>query len=474
MKNSTILFASAMMLSAAAVSAQTQSIHKRLHSSIYGVSASKVMMAQDMNPRTIKQENKNFRTAEKSNFMPLTEMVYTYTEDGTWELEGEYSYTYKNGKVATQTQKSGDDITLTTTSYSDDGLTETVVESTSSDGGKNFTNASKAVFVHDPVVADLVISKKRYEWDSESNDWTEISDSFQRDIKRDADGNITSLTILVPYMGAYDATEKYTNTVDPETKQINSFKYESLTYDENDQPVWQTNQYLTDIKWEKTNGQLVSQYDEWMLWDNYLSSATLAYEEDGETKSFGNINIEYSGDGGYNETFQYTDQLERTDTKKVMADENGSFSIEEKSYSDANEDGVLTDEDLVSWNKEIVTYDAHKNLAEDEFYELDEETSGLVKTMGEKTERQYDAEHGDAVKETITSSYDMDAQEYMPYSKVIVTSFTDVTSGIKAVENTDGNIAAYNLQGMRIDASASNGMGITIVKKSGKAFKVIK
>ena len=114
MKNSTILFASAMMLSAAAVSAQTQSIHKRLHSSIYGVSASKVMMAQDMNPRTIKQENKNFRTAEKSNFMPLTEMVYTYTEDGTWELEGEYSYTYKNGKVATQTQKSGDDITLRT------------------------------------------------------------------------------------------------------------------------------------------------------------------------------------------------------------------------------------------------------------------------------------------------------------------------------------------------------------------------
>lgn len=474
MKNSTILFASAMMLCTAAVSAQTQPQHKRLHSSLYGIQRSKVMMAQDMDPRTIKQENKDFRTAEKTNFMPLTEMVYTYTEDGTWELEGEYSYTYKNGKVATQTQKSGNDVTLTATNYSDDGLTETVIESTSSDGGKNFVNTSKAVFVHDPVVTDLVVSKKRYEWDSESNQWTEISDSFRRDIIRDADGNITSLTILVPYMGAYDATEKYTNTVDPETKQINSFKYETLTYDENDQPVWQTDQYLTDIKWEKTNGQLVSQYDEWMLWNNYVSSATLAYEEDGETKSFGNIKVEYSGDGGYNETALYTDQLERTDTKKVMTDENGSFSIEEKSYNDNNGDGVLTDADLTSWNKEIVTYDAHKNLAEDEIFELDEETSGLVKTMGEKTERTYDAEHGNAVKETITSSYDMDAQEYLPYSKVVVTSFTDVTSGIKAVENTDGNIAAYNLQGMRIDASASDGMGITIVKKNGKTFKVIK
>lgn len=474
MKNSTILLASAMMLGATTVNAQAQSLHKRLPSSLYGVSASKVMMAQDMNPRTIKMENKAFRTDKKSNFMPLTEMVYTYTEDGTWELEGEYSYTYKNGKVATQTQKSGDDVTLTTTSYSDDGLTETVIESTSSDGGKNFVNASKAVFVHDPVVTDLVVSKKRYEWDSESNDWTEISDSFRRDIIRDADGNITSLTILVPYMGTYDATEKYTNTVDPETKQINSFKYETLTYDENDQPVWQTDQYITDIKWEKTNGQLVSQYDEWMLWDNYLSSATLAYEENSETKSFGNINIEYTGDGGYNETFQYTDQLERTDTKKVMVDGNGSFSIEEKSYSDTDEDGVLTDADMTNWSKEVVTYDAHKNLAEDEFYELDEETSSLVKTMGEKTERTYDAEHGDAVKETITSSYDMDAQEYLPYSKVVVTSFTDVTSGIKTVENTDGNVAAYNLQGMRINNYASDGMGITIIKKNGKTFKVIK
>lgn len=474
MRNSTVLFASALMIGAV-VNAQSQSLHKRVKTSIRGVECSKVMMAQDMNPRTVKQENRAFRTAEKSNYMPLTEIVYTYTEDGTWELEGEYSYTYNNGKIATQMQKNGDDVTLTSTSYSDDGLTKTVIESVSDDGGKSFVNGSKAVFIYDPIVNDLVVSKKRYEWNSETGDWEEISDSFRRDITRDADGNITSLTILVPYMGNYDATERYTNTVDAETKKIDSYKYERLTYDDNYQMVWETAEYLTDIKWAKTNGQLVSQYDEWMLWGNELSSANLAYEENGETKSFGSINIDYSGDGGYYEKFKYTDELERTETKKNMLDRNGSFSIEEKNFADIDGDGVLTDTDLDGWTREVVTYDDHKNLVEDEFYELDEDGTSLVKTMGEKTDYTYDAEHGNAVKETVTSSYDMDAQEYVPYSKVVVTSFTDTTTGVNAVENADRTSAVvYNLQGMRLDASEANGNGIVIVKKGGKTFKMIK
>lgn len=475
MRNSTIFFVSALMLGTVVANAQSVSLHKRVKSSLRGVEGSVVMMAQDMNPRTLKQENHAFRTADDSDYMPQTESVYTYSEDGTWELEGEYSYTYKNGKVATQMQKSGDDVTLTSTSYSGDGLTKTMIESVSDDGGKNFVNESKVIFVYDPVVTDLVVSKTRYVWDSDANDWTEISDSFRRDITRDADGNITSLTILVPYMGNYDATERYTNTVDPATKQIDSYKYERLTYDENDQPVWETAEYLTDIKWAKTNGQLVSQYGEWMLWGNELSSATLAYEENGETKSFGNIKIDYSGDGGYDEKFEYTDALERTDTKKSMLDKNGSFSIEEKNFVDVDGDGVLTGADLAGWTKEVVTYDDHKNLVEDEFYELDEETSSLVKIMGEKTDFTYDAEHGDAVKETVTSSYDMDAQAYVPYSKVVVTSFINTTADIKAVENVDdATVAVYNLQGMRLDASATGGKGIMIVKKNGKTFKIMK
>lgn len=474
MKNSKILFASAIMFGMMVVDTNAQVLHKRFGSSLEGVKNSKVLMMQGINHRMQKYENSTFKEAEASVFKPQGEMVYTYAEDGTWELEGEYSYTYKNGKVYTQTQKSGDEVVATQTDYSDDGLTKTIIEKTSEDGGRSFINLSKAVFVYDPVVTDLVVSKKKYEWSEDENEWKEISDSYVREITRDGDDNITSLVVKVPYMGNYDATERYTNTVDPVTKHIDTYKYECLNYDESGQLAWITEQYLTGIKWAKTNGQLVSQYDEWMLWGNELSEATLAYEEGGETKSFGNIKIDYTGDGGYSEVFNYTDKLGRTDTKKEMLDKNGSFSIEEKTIEDLDKNGKLTDSEVSGWMKEIVTYDDHKNIVEDVVYELDEEGTGLVKTMGEKNDLTYDENYSGAVKETITSSYDMDAQDYVPYSKVVVTGFTNVTSGIGSVNASDSPTAVYNLQGIRIDKSAVNGRGIFIVKKNRKTMKVVR
>lgn len=477
MRNSTILFASAMLLGAVAANAQKAGWHNRVKTSRNGVEASKVMMAQDMDPRTLKRQNRTFKTEAESKYKPLKETVYTTDEDGAWQLDGEYSYKYDaEGRVTEQMQTNGEEVLLTTTEYSADGLTKTIVEQTSADSGKKFVNSSKVVFVYDPIVTDLVVSKTRYEWDELSEQWTAISDSFKRDITRDADGNILSLVISVPYMGSYDATEKYTNTVDPATKQIDTYKYERLSYDDNDKPFWETGEYLTDIKWNKTNGQLVSQYDEWMQWGNELKSATLAYEEDGKTKSFGNISVEYTGDGGYSEVFLYTDEVGRTDTKKTMLDGNGSFSIEEKTLGDLDGDGKLTDDEVNEWWKEVVSYDDHKNLVEDEYYELDEETNALVKTDGEKTDLTYDAEHGGAIKETLTSSYDMDAQEYVPYSKVVVTEFTDITSGVEAV-GADGSAketAVYNMQGMKLNAAAMNLGGMFIVKKDGKTVKVVR
>lgn len=483
MKKSTVLFASAMMLAAGTADAQSLMRHKRIESSIKSVEGSKVMMAQDDNPRTLKYENRFFKAAsQQAVFKPAKELVYTYSEEGEWTLEGEYSYSYstdKNGNaVKTQTQVSGDEVLLTETVTSKDGLTKTIVEQTSADGGKTFANESKLVYTYDPVVTDLVVMKQRYVWD-ETNGWTEISDAFKRDITRDGNGNITSLVISVPYQGAFDPIERYTNTVDAKTGQIAAYRYEKLAYDDNYQPVWNTDEYLTDIVWHETNGQLVSQYDEWMQWGNKLASANLAYEENGETKSLGNIRVDYNSDGvGYSEVFNYTDVLGRTNTEKTLNDANGSFTIEEKTLEDANGDGVLTDNELTGWTKETVAYDDNKNLVADDIYEYDEDAKALAHTMGEKTDYVYDAEHGNEPKETVSSSYDMDADAYVPYSKVVVTSFIDVTSGIRDI-NTDNDMAGdadgvYTVQGMKVGKSALSAKGLVILKKGDKAIKVVR
>ena len=135
MKKSTVLFASAMMLAAVTADAQSLMRHKRIESSIKSVEGSKVMMAQDDNPRTLKYENRFFKAASQQTvFKPAKELVYTYSEEGEWTLEGEYSYSYstdKNGNaVKTQTQVSGDEVLLTETVTSKDGLTKTIVEQT--------------------------------------------------------------------------------------------------------------------------------------------------------------------------------------------------------------------------------------------------------------------------------------------------------------------------------------------------------
>lgn len=481
MRNSTILFASALMLGAVTANAQAQTVHKRVKSSFKATEGSSVLMAQDSNPRTFKYQNRKYRTAESvSKFKPEKEIAYTYTEDGTWEIEAEYAYTYKtydDGSIFnTQTQTSDDEVLLTETSVSNDGLTRTIVEKTSEDGGKTFVNSSKAVFTYDPIVSDLVVKKQRYVWNEETEAWTEITDSFIREIVRDADNNITSLMIKVPYQGEYDPIERYTNTVDQETKQIVSYKYERLGYDANAKPVWNTEQYLTDIKWKETNGQIVSQYDEWRLWGNNLLSATLAYEEDGETKSFGDINVTYVDDGGYTEQFNYTDKLERTTVQKNMLDANGSFCIEEKTIEDLDEDGTLTDSEVTGWTKEEVSYDDRKNLVLDDGYEFNIDTNELEHVMGEKVDYVYDDEHSGEPKETLSSSYDMDADEYVPYSKVVVTKFIDTASGINEVKNTskDNTTTIYNILGVALNRSALNGNGLFIVKKDGKTIKVLK
>lgn len=266
MKTFTIIFASAIMLGGLNAQAQGSAKHKRVLGSFF----SKPQPSLVLNSSLVRKSAVGLApvrlasSAAKSQFLPKQETLYEYDGEG-WNKMGEYAYTYDaDGNITSIKDVSEDGVSLTERTKSDDGLVSTEINKVSEDGGQSYVNTSKLVQRYDPVVTNLVVEKTRYAWNEDANDWEATTDAYRRDIKRDADNNIVGLNISVPYVGSYDVIQKYTNTVDPETKQIATYRFEELSYDDNFEPMWQTSEYLTNLKWKETNGQIVSQYDEWM------------------------------------------------------------------------------------------------------------------------------------------------------------------------------------------------------------------
>ena len=62
------------------------------------------------------------------------------------------------------------------------------------------------------------------------------------------------MEISQPYQGEWETIVRSTNTIDPATKQVNSFKYEKLDYNDFDELEWEVDQYYKNLKWKETNG----------------------------------------------------------------------------------------------------------------------------------------------------------------------------------------------------------------------------
>ncbi len=426
------------------------------------------------------RESTKYTTAETAQvFKPAKETVYVYTDEGGWELEGEYSYAYRTdgagNSYTTMTEVNGDDQVIEETCVSADGLLKTVVSKSSADGGKTFVNSEKKIYTYDPVVTSLVVDAQRYLWNETANDWVVSANSYKRGVVRDGDGNVTSLTVAVPYDGAYDTIERYTNTVDPQTKQVNAAKFEQLTVnDDYTGYVWKTQQYLTDIKWHRTDGQIVLGYTDWDWTENLVSSAVLSYEDNGAVKSFGDMIVTLKDGGkGYAEVINYTDVIGKIVSDYTVTDDNGSSVYDMTTYSDLNGDGKITDDEVSERTLQEVAYDSHGNCVQTRIYEA-YNGSALEQTQGSKADITYDAAHGDLPRETLEYRYDSDKADYVPFSKVVVESFADVTNGIgDTVQGCGGSgeTHVYNILGTEMSKTAL-GKGFFIVKNGGKAIKV--
>lgn len=473
MKKSTLLAIAALAAGTVTVDAQ-QLRQTRIHTAApFAVKASNAARKYDV--LGIKTNLRHRALAQKSTatYKPKTQTEAMYME-GEWIDVGVYQLSYDDkGREVRVDVESEDGITRTEYTWTDNDQIDTQIESASEDEGVTFVPSSKRVQTYDPILPELTITKDKYDWDVDNNTWVENYDSFRRTIVRDADNNVANLTLAVPYNGKFDDTQRITNTFDPTTKQATSFFLEELQYNGS----WEQSQYLHNLVWKKTNGQLVDGYDSWQNYGNYLLSGTIGdYDKTtGKSNDFGTIKVEYDANGGYTETIDYTDILSKAVTTKKFTDDNGSFVYEYKYYEDANADGVLNNEDINESSVLNIKYDANGNITldEEEEYGIDEEQSVYGKLGGSRYVYTYDPEHDNAMLSMQYEEYDSEAKEYVPLTRIITTEFVNITTGINNVKAqlTDDASAVYTLQGIKTNVA---GKGLYIVKRNGKWIKVIK
>lgn len=485
MKHFTLLSTCVLALGSITMQAQTHRIaHTNSPIAFMKAQVNKSLRAQGSTPLKTAQAKRaaatrlaalaRTRSLDEHEYKPQHQIEYALNDDTQeWEKSAEYTNTYNaEGLLSVQLVDDGSTITRTEYTYDEDQNITLMQSSVSEDGGSNFTPSEKREQTYDDYVPFLVIEKNRYEWDN--NAWQTTGDAYKRTIKRDADKNVTSVVISVPYNGGYDDTKRITNTFDPNTKKADTFKYEELDYNDDYTALeWGVTQHLKNMSWHDTNGQLVSEYSDWINYGNELEEASVYFDDNGEEYLGGHIAVEYDDNGGYNETIDYSVLYPGMDvTSLTYTDDNGSY-VYETEYYEADEDAEgVTEDDLQEHSQSIAQYDDHGNLVLETNSMLNEDGTELEITDGTKYDYTYD-NTTDAEKEVVVSMFDYDSKEYLPFMKIVTDAYTDITGIHQATNKAEtATTQIYNLQGIRTNSTASR--GVYIIRQGNTVKKVIK
>ncbi len=475
--------------------------------------------------------------ADAKVWLPSQQTSYVINEDtGDWDLDTKYSFKYNDkAQMCQQFQEStSTEGGITSKEYYRVDLTYdnngkwNKQEVYSSLDGTEYTGYKKTERTYDAIQPNLLTYYALSSWNELSKKWELTSQANKYVYTRDADNNILSMEISQPYQGEWETIVRSTNTIDPATKQVNSFKYEKLDYNDFDELEWEVDQYYKNLKWKETNGQVAKEYESdpqtnWMSYGNYLLSATICDETGADN---GTLTLTYTPDGGYDENKVYTfndiedngqpySVLCKEQYTVTYTDDNGSFDIEYKLYGDFDGDEKFTADEIASAFVEVVKYDEHDNLTADLGYEMPEPEGGdegddddydsyakqsvfdvtapatdtenidatnmltykgYPLTQGGLTIFTYDAAHNGAEAKQVSYEYDM-ASFFMPVSKIETTAYIDVTTaGIHNITSASNAApAVYTLQGIKVGTSLDKApRGTYIVKSGDKVVKVRK
>lgn len=410
------------------------------------------------------------------------ETEYSYDEE-TQELtqEAEYYYEYdKKGNLTRYITDYGDGSkAVRTNTFNENNMCIFQLDEDIS-ADSVVTPAVRRTVEYDSIVTN-VITKRLSEAYDEDMGWYESGNCYTRTITRDADGNVTSEVIAVPYNGVYDPMQRTAITY--KDGKADKYVMEQLVNGDTEGTFeWELSVGLKDIVWENTDGQILGEVSDFYEGNNRLKSANMYnIQADGEEYVYATLTLSYDENGSYKAVLDAPNYSTRAEYNKTYTDDNGSYVYIVKQYADYSGDGEYTDDEIEEYTKYVEQYDDHGNMVLSENYDVSDEAESptdVVVSDATKIEYTYDEATGVASEE-IDSYYDSELGEYVPFMKLVRDTFVDVANtetGIKATKTTTTEgTAVYNLRGVKVGDSLRNlPNGLYIQKIGGKTIKVVK
>lgn len=431
MKHFTLLFLSAMFISAPAASiAQT----KVPQAAVIKKTAKAV--AKVFNPKRDSKVLKSEIAGKK--YLPKTVKQYIY-DNNTLEYLTTKTYTYDQyGNVQTFKREDAS------------GMIQIVKNTYDTDETSFMTSQTQELYDNPGTTyPDHIYMNKRI------------------DVTRNQKGQVTEFTSYEPN-DSYNGLEMESVTTIEYGNDDKANKISITEYDE-DGAIIIT---FTDIVWETYNGKLLSTLEDEMdnivlSADNLIKSASMSMKSNGvelkgnvtstytDTERTLNISMIYSGMTIGNITYYYK-----------SLDNNGSY-LKKLSSSLMGED---SDVELYKY-----VYNEKKDLIEETNSEGSSDND-LQIDSSDQYEYSYNESTGLA-DYAIVKEYNSDSKKYEQKYKLEYCEYNEIATGInKVLTNTkDGNTAVYNTQGMQVGSSTDNlPNGIYIIKQDGKTFKITK
>ena len=406
---------------------------------------------------------------QKSQWYLTADQTY-YWED-EWLEDGFNAYTYDDkGNIATHKSTDVEGYgTLTTYVY--DGLDRIVRRTIQNIGpDQEAVNSQLTEVKYDEKVSSFITEHLDYNWDGEK--WAQNGNNYRHAITRDAAGNITLIERYVLFQGEFDVTNRLAIEYGTDGK-ASKITESALDYDyASGDYVWAEGTSMTDIEWDRTNGQITN-IETLFLGDNRVKSAILHSE--GEDQP---LEVTYVPDS---ESFTAVSRAKAeaddgtiadvTDIQSMtILDQYGSYDLtdtERYEYDDPDTPGERVVEEYTMVEKLHLT--EHElvllNYLADESEGYEPEV--FVWARGTTTT---DPEKG-YLTEYILQEYDFDTEDFVNVERVVFSHYSDL-SGVSLIEAAGNDTPAvyYNLQGVRVENPSA---GLYIERRGNTARKIL-
>lgn len=415
---------------------------------------------------------------------PQVQTVYEF--DGlSWQMTETFHTQFDDkGQISQDVIENAFDGTSsrTTYTYNENGKVATILQETSTDG-VNFTNTSRREVEYDPILT-WVITKSR-EWIWRSGEWALVGNNYNRDITRNADGNITLVEVAVLFQGVYDPTQRFSIEYDADGKAVGM--QTAVLVNSEEGLIWKTDKVFTDVVWESFNGQ--------------VADITEIYHDGNRIQSCHYVDNSYSDDADMTVTYDDdTDTYIAVSTGTIGGSPDSKMTMTKTLYPNDGYREHLVTEDSVLMEMGLGSMLV---IATQKYYpqwDLDEEASMYMDFAGEtgysnylKGEMTYNDETG-LPESYLASDYYYQEEVYPPtptrsgetdftnpeppasdeFTPMIRIEFSDyVSAGLDHLqaEVTDANAEYYTIEGIRTAAPVSG--QIAICRQGDKVSKFI-